>query len=81
MQLTIDEVFELIKAERARQDAKYGGLDEKKQSVAGYMLIMKKELVEAEDGWMKNVDGKHSALSEIVQIAATAVACLRKLSM
>lgn len=44
MQLTIEKVFELIKAERAWQDAKYGGLDEKKQSVAGY-IHDKKELV------------------------------------
>ena len=49
-----EQIFELINKERQRQDAKYGSLDRKKQALAGYMLIMKKELAEAEDGWMKN---------------------------
>lgn len=78
MKLSLEEVFELIKKERENQDNKWGSLEEKQQSIAGYMLVLKKELVEAEDGWMKNVSGKHSSLSEIVQVAATAVACLQQ---
>lgn len=78
MKLTMEEVFDLIKAERDSQDAKFGALDEKQQSVAGYLLIIRKELEEAEAGWMKNVPGKHSALTELVQVAATAIACLQQ---
>ena len=74
----MEEVFELIKQEREYQDFKWGTLDEKQQSLAGYMLVIRKELEEAENGWMKNKKGKHSALTELVQVAATAVACLQQ---
>lgn len=76
--LSMNEVFELIRAERERQDIKWGALEEKKQSCAGYMHVLRAELTEAEDGWVKNREGKHSALREIVQLAATAVACLQQ---
>ena len=78
MKMSFEEVVESLKQERQNQDIKCGALDEKKQSVAGYMLVLKKELEEAEAGWMKNVQGKHSALSEIRQVAATAIACLQQ---
>jgi hypothetical protein len=42
------------------------------------MLIMRKELMEAEDGWMKNLEGRHSSLAEIVQVAATAIRCIQR---
>lgn len=75
---SIEEVFEKIKAERAYQDAKWGSLEEKKQELVGYLVILEKELEEAKNGWMKNKDGRDSALAEIVQIAAVAVACLQQ---
>jgi len=73
-----DLVMKAIKTEREQQDLKWGTLNEKQQSIAGYLLILRKELEEAEKGWMKNVPGKHSALSEIVQVAAVAIACLEQ---
>lgn len=78
MKLTMDEVFDLVRAEREHQDNKWGTIDDKKQSLAGYLLVIRKELDEAEAGWMKNINGKHSALTELVQVAATAVACLQQ---
>jgi hypothetical protein len=33
-----------------------GDLNIKKQPFAGYLLIIRKELEEAEDGWMKNIE-------------------------
>lgn len=75
---SLEEVGEKIEEERIRQDKKWGSLEEKQQSIAGYLLILRKELEEAENGWMKNVQGKHSALSEILQIATVAVACLQQ---
>ena len=71
-------VYLSIDVERAHQDQKWGPIDQKKQSVAGYLLVMERELAEAKEGWMKNIPGKHSSLAEIVQIAATAVACLEQ---
>jgi NTP pyrophosphatase (non-canonical NTP hydrolase) len=78
MKMTFEEVVESLKQEREHQDKKWGSLEEKQQTLAGYMLVIKKELAEAEDGWMKNIEGKHSALSEIRQVAAVAIACLQQ---
>ena len=78
MKMTFEEVVESLKQERERQDKKWGSLEEKQQSLAGYMMVIKKELEEAEEGWMKNIEGKHSSLSEIRQVAATAIACLQQ---
>jgi len=76
--LTFDEVVELIRAERLRQDIKWGTIDVKNQSCAGHLMTLQAELDEAKHGWQKNVEGKHSALSEIVQVAAVAFACLEQ---
>lgn len=76
--LSQDEIFAAIAAERDYQDKKWGPLDRKEQTLAGFLLILRKELEEAEAGWMKNVQGRDSALGEIVQIAAVAVAALQQ---
>jgi hypothetical protein len=76
--MTFEEVVASIKEERDLQDKKWGSLDERMQSIPGYLLILKKELIEAEDGWCKNVPGKHSSLSELRQVAAVAIACLQQ---
>ena len=76
--MTFEEVVASIKEERDTQDKKWGSLDERQQSIPGYMLILKKELEEAENGWCKNVQGKHSALAEMRQVAAVAIACLQQ---
>lgn len=76
--LGLQEVFEKIREERNYQDNKWGTLAEKPQSIPGWLLILRKELEEAEAGWMKNVRGRDSALGEIVQIAAVAVAALQQ---
>lgn len=77
MKMTFEEVVESLKLEREYQDEKWGTLDQRQQSIAGFMLIIKKELEEAENGWIKNVEGKHSSLAEIRQVAAAAIACLQ----
>lgn len=71
-----EQVYAAIDGERIHQDAKWGA--GKEQSLPGFLLIIRKELEEAEIGWMKNEHGRDSALCEIVQIAATCVACLEK---
>jgi hypothetical protein len=75
---SLDEVYAAITAERNYQDNKWGTIAEHPQSIPGYLLIIRKELEEAENGWMKNVRGRDSALAELIQIAAVAVAALQQ---
>lgn len=74
--LTPAEVFEAIVAERARQDAKWG--TNHPQSLPGFLMVMESELDEAKRGWIKNVEGKHAPLNEVVQLAAVCFACLER---
>lgn len=76
--LPFKRVIEAVKAEREYQDYKWGSLEEKNQTVEGYLLILKSEVDEAIQGWMKNKEGRDSVLSEITQVAAVAVACLQQ---
>ena len=78
MKLSFDNVVASLKQEREFQDAKYGAIESKQQSVAGYLLVLEAELNEAKAGWLKNIEGKHSSLAEIRQVAATAIACLQQ---
>lgn len=72
-----DDVFDAINGERAYQVMKWG--KDKQQSIPGFILVMERELLEAKEGWMKSIQtGRHSCLAEILQVAATAVACLEK---
>lgn len=72
---SFDEVADAIKQELAKQDAKWGS--DKPQSLPGYLILIRKELEEAELGWCKDLQGKHSPLSELVQVAALAVRALQ----
>lgn len=74
--LSMPEVFDAVSKERDRQDDKWGA--NKPQSLPGFLVILEQELNEAKLAWAKNVTGDHAPLNEIVQIAATAVACLEK---
>jgi len=76
--LTREEVYALIDIERNKQDEKWGALDDKKQNLSGYLLVLEAELNEAKLGWCKNHPGRNSALAELIQVAATAVAALEK---
>lgn len=74
--LSMGEVFEAIIAERLKQDAKWG--KDKEQSLAGFLLIIERELEEAKEGWNKDLEGKSAPLNELVQVAASCVAALQK---
>lgn len=71
-----DSVIKKIVGERLYQIDKWGA--GKSQSIPGYLLIMRKELEEAEEGWMKNSNGRDSAMSEILQVVAVGIACLEE---
>jgi NTP pyrophosphatase (non-canonical NTP hydrolase) len=68
-------VIDAITAERQYQRNKWGV--NKYQSLEGYLLILQREIGEAIEGWNKNVTfNRSTALEEVVQVAAVAVACL-----
>jgi len=68
-----DEVYEFIDRERAFQDRKW----ESRHEVSGWLLILQRELDEAKEAWITR-HGDVSALEEIVQVAAVAIACLEE---
>lgn len=74
--LSRQEVFDAISIERDHQDRKWGV--NREHGLADFLLIMKKELDEAIDGWMKNREGRNSPLNEICQVAAVAVAAMER---
>lgn len=67
-------VMAAIANELMYQDRKWGA--GRPQSLAGYLLILQHEINEAINGWMKNADGRHAPLAEVVQVAAVAIRCL-----
>lgn len=67
--------FRAISEERVYQDMKYG---RDGHSVGAWLLIMMKELDEAIEACIKPAEGRNNVISEIIQVAATAVACLEQ---
>lgn len=63
-----------ITNEWQHQNIKWGS--GKAQSLAGYLMILRREADEAIDGWMKNAEGRHAPLAEVVQVATVALRCL-----
>lgn len=61
-----------IQTEQLHQQAKWGGHT---HSVAEWLLILEKLMGDARRAWVTK-DGDESALHEVRQIAATAIACL-----
>lgn len=69
-------VLNAVFSEIEYQNDKWGEQHNRNQTVEGHLLILRKELIEAEDGWMKNLTGRNSVESEITQVAAVAVQAL-----
>ena len=63
-----------IQRERQYQENKRPG---RNHSVPAWLLILRKELAEAEEAWV-GYAGDEAALLEILQVAAVAVACLEQ---
>lgn len=70
------KVAKAISQELFYQGVKWGEQHIRNQSVEGHLLIMRKELQEAEDGWMKNSTGRNSVQNEIVQVVAVGIQAL-----
>jgi hypothetical protein len=69
-----EAIYDAIDEERAYQIEKFGA--DKENSIPGFLIILENELNEAKAGWTKNLTGRHSAMHEIRQIAATCVAAM-----
>lgn len=72
-----ENVFAAIDRERAWQESRWGTNSEHPHSVAEWLLIVESELNEAKQAWVKGA-GDAAALSELVQVAAVAVAALEQ---
>lgn len=70
------EVYIAIDQERDYQDRKWG--IDKPQGLCGFFVALRHELNEAELAWVKGGEGRDSALHELRQVAALAVAALEK---
>ena len=70
------KVIDALNAELLYQNEKWGERHIRNQTVEGHLLVLRKELQEAEDGWMKNLTGRNSVESEITQVAAVAIQAL-----
>lgn len=67
-------IYHALDRERHYQNLKWGPPE---HDVAGWLLIIESELAEAKQAWVKG-DGDLDALAEILQLAATAVACIEQ---
>jgi hypothetical protein len=67
-----------IVKERLYQDRKYGTLHERGLSVGDYLVILRRELTEAEQAFVSAPLPESEALREILQVAAVAVAALER---
>lgn len=72
------EVFDAIIEERRHQDDKYGSVNARKTALNEFFKIIQLEIQEAFIGFCKNTEGRHSARSELVQVAAVAIAALQQ---
>lgn len=77
---SLPSVISAINKEIAYQDKKWGKDHTRNQTVEGHLLILRKKLQEAEDGWMKNLTGRNSVESELVQVVAVGVQALNNLA-
>lgn len=69
-------IYEAIDRERDFQDRKWGHLHTRRHQIPTWLFILRKELEEAEMGWLK--DGDDQALRELLQVIAVGVACLEQ---
>lgn len=71
-----NEIYKAIERERDYQDNKYGAVHDRPHSVVEWLLIMRKELEEAENGWIHGTE--ESALEELLQVVAVGVAAMEQ---
>lgn len=67
-----------VLAERRFQDAKHGHPANNPHTVGAWLLVLEAELNEAKLACIKGGVGRDNVIAEIVQVAATAIACLEQ---
>ena len=80
--MTSDQRFRAVvlhlQEERMFQDRKHGEIEKVPHTPAGWMLLIRKELEEAELAIIKGGQGRDSWRQELLQVAATCIACLEQ---
>ena len=71
-------VMAAIARERKYQDEKHGHPSVNPHSIGAWLLIAEFELLEAKEACIKGGAGRDNVINEIVQLAATCVACLEQ---
>ncbi len=70
-------VFLAIRDERARQDAKWGDVEQHPHEVGAWLTILRGKLADAEKAWRSRC-GDGPALAEVLKVVAVGVACLEQ---
>jgi hypothetical protein len=72
-----EEIFKAVDRERDYQDAKATAMGWKpKKSPAEFLLVMRGELAEAEEAWLKKTHAE--VMKEILQVVAVGVAAIEQ---
>lgn len=71
-------VVNAIEIERHFQDGKWGPIETNPHTLAGWLLVMRKELDEAEMALIKGGVGRDAVMQEILQVIAVGCAAIEQ---
>lgn len=75
MNASRSDVFKAVSTERDFQDARWGGPDDRAQSVGDHLTLLRAHLAKADLAYATN-RGDKEALAEVRNLAALAVRCM-----
>lgn len=81
MKMFFEEAVKVVETERDYQDEKWGPVDHNGHTVAGWLLLMRKELDEAELALIKGGAGRDAVMHEIAQVSALGIAAIQQHGM
>ncbi|WP_233007181.1 hypothetical protein [Rheinheimera faecalis] len=73
------DVLVRVSKEVVHQNQKWGTEHIKSQSVPGHLLVLRKLLQRAEQGWLEGLTGRTSAEGELLQLTAVALQALNNI--
>ena len=73
-----DDAIDCIVTERYYQDDKHGTIEEQGHEIGEWLILIEAELEEAKAGLVKGKKGRDHVMSEIIQIAALALAAIEQ---
>lgn len=71
-------VVDAVEIERRFQDCKWGPIEANPHTLAGWLLLMRKELDEAEMALIKGGTGRDAVMQEILQVVALGAAAIEQ---